>query len=122
MTRMTKKYIMALQDQQTTLGGREVWNDAADLYRKLQAAGRHWDAKAGVWCAAALPADAPVGARGLYRIRVNANPDEVDRLCAIIENALGLSYIDVVEKSDQYPNTRKGTGVRVYLTAQKRLR
>lgn len=113
MAKMTKKYVAALSVaklQKIAKG-----NTAVELYSNLAANSMQWDAVLGEWHYVS-PLAAKNGIRGLARIRVTANLDELAYFVDRVKQLASDCDWRIDEISEFYPNTRKGTGVRCYIT------
>jgi hypothetical protein len=120
--RRTQKYVAALPVAATLLRGaelRRVSMNHAALYEVLERSGWWWDSSAGSWSNERRSTSIFEGDDGLpsgvLRLRVMANPSEVDDVIDRITRSLLSVDLRVFEVSERYPN-RRGPGVRVYLS------
>lgn len=110
----TRKYLAALETSNGAKHARKA-KTQEEFYQLLQKEGLAWNAAAGEWQDAPKPSDAPAGVPGLVRIRVSANADEAGDVTDWLIHGAKSAGAKVLEVSEPYPNTRKGTGVRIYI-------
>jgi hypothetical protein len=115
MIKKTRKFISATGVAVVKDATRR-WESADEVYAHLQERGYQWDQRKGEWIHAPLSSAPPNGESGLVRIRVNANADEIDEIVDWLISAVNVTGSECLEVSVAYPNHRKGTGVRKYLT------
>ncbi|MBI5671288.1 MAG: hypothetical protein HZC41_25100 [Chloroflexi bacterium] len=114
--RRTVKYQAAIEQakQLNIRSAGHLENDA--LYAKLGEAGLTWNNRTGEWVKKPEMEDAPDGAPGIVRVRITANKGEIDDVVDWFVRGANSAGAKVQDVSDPYPNTRKGTGCRVYIT------
>jgi len=117
--RKTKKFVAGVVAAKSS-GLGLIWSSNEELYEALEDDNFYWKAKAGEWqqlehkpSTSVFQADDGTPT-GIVKIRVMAHPDDVQKAVQKIKATNGLRVIEISEKT--YPN-RKGTGVRIYVTA-----
>lgn len=111
----TRKYNAGRKRLQELTHGQyipQMENDV--LYQKLENDHKQiWDHKQGEWMEGNKSMFGDDEPTGVVRIRVMAHPQDVHNAVHYLK---GTNF-KIVEVSDEYPN-RRGSGVRVYITAQ----
>jgi len=116
--KMTARRVAAIETLKKEGANRNFLSKDSDvLYDHLTTLGYWWDSSAGEWKKGKAPStsifkdddDLPTG---IIRLRLMGHPDDMEAGIAAARRAY-----DVAEVSGQYPN-RKGSGVRVYITAK----
>ena len=118
MPKQTAKYKAAVA-QGRIQGLNHTFDDSAKLYDALERAGWFWDSEAGTWGqyqkSTSMFQDDEGLSTGVFRLRLMADPGDMDRLLELIQEALDTYAVVTTEVSPLYHN-RRGPGVRHYLT------
>jgi len=95
-------------------------SEQATNYNNLERAGWYWNSKEGIWenlkRSNSMFKNDDGEPTGVIRLRLMAHPGDIDQFMEIVSEALDSYGITVVDESNLYPN-RRGSGVRVYITA-----
>jgi hypothetical protein len=134
--RQTRKLMAAQQTLKALPSGERgvvKWNTShEELYALLEHAGYYWDSGDQQWhkgdthsrargqFSGSIFEDEDGLPTGVFKVRLMANGDEIAPVSAAVSRALVNAGMSVIEVSDKgYPN-RRGKGVRVYLTCQRK--